>query len=226
MKRVELKVKERESFGSPEARRMRREGRIPGVLYGSGNSSTPLSVEERALRQALGRERGSVILKLTIEGKGKPQLAMIKEYQSDPVTGGLLHLDFIEVKMDRPIDSTVHVELTGQAQGVRDGGIMDHALRELHIRSLPDDIPAGIECNVEELGIGDSLRVSDLAVPGGVEILDDPETLVAAVMAPKIVVEEVPAEEEAAVEEGAAEAPAGEAAEEKSAEGGEGGGKG
>ena len=221
MKQVKLKVKERDSFGSPEARRMRSQGRIPGVLYGGGNSSIPLSVEERSLRAALSRERGGVILNLDFEGQKKAQLAMIKEYQADPVTGALLHLDFIEVRMDRPIDSTVHVELVGQAPGVvRDGGILDHALRELHIRSLPTDIPPSIECNVEQLEIGDSIRLSDLKVPAGVEFLDDPETLVAAVMAPKIVVEEVVEEEVAAAEE-AAEA-AEEAAEEKPAEGGEG----
>lgn len=219
MKQVDLKVKERDSFGSPEARRMRRQGWIPGVLYGGGNSSVPLSVEEKALRQAMGHERGSIILNLAFEDTKKAQLAMLKELQTDPITGHLLHLDFIEVRMDRPIDSIVHVELVGQAQGViRDGGIMDHALRELHIRSLPKDIPASVECDVENLSIGGSMRVGDLKVPAGVEILDDPEMLVAAVMAPKIVVEAV-AEEAAAAVEGAEAAPAAEAAEEKPAEG-------
>lgn len=218
MKQVDLKVKERDSFGGPEARRLRRQGWVPGVLYGGGNDSMPLQVEEKELRQAMGRERGNVILNLAFEGKKKSQLAMLKEYQSDPVTGTLLHLDFIEIKMDQPIDSTVHIELIGQAQGVRDGGIMDHALRELHIRSLPTDIPASISCEVEGLTIGDSVRVADLQAPAGVEILDDPETLVAAVMAPKIVVEEVPEEEiEAEAEEGAEAAAEGEAPAEKPA---------
>lgn len=214
MKQAKLTVKERDSFGSPEARRMRREGQIPGVLYGGGQGSTPLSVDEKALRKALGHERSSMILNLIFEGQDKSQLAMLKEHQSDPITGNLVHLDFIEVRMDQPLESTTHVELVGQAAGLRDGGIMDHSLRELHIRSLPKDMPIGIECNVESLGIGDSIRVSDLLVPTGVEILNDPETMVAAVMAPKIVVEEEV--EGAEGEEGALAAEAGE---EKPAEG-------
>lgn len=216
MKQVELKVSERSDFGSPEARRMRREGLIPGVLYGSGKESVPLSVEEKALRQALGHGHSNVILNLTFKDKSKSHAAILKEHQTDPVTGGLLHLDFIEVSMDQPIESTVHVQLVGIAIGLRDGGIMDHALRELHIRCLPTNIPAEIECDVEALGIGDSARVSDLKVPAGVEILDDPETMIAAVMAPKIVVEEVTEEEAVAAEEGAVPAAG---AEEKPAEG-------
>ncbi|MHB1390574.1 MAG: 50S ribosomal protein L25 [Thermoleophilia bacterium] len=218
MKQAKLTVRARDSFGSPESRRMRRESQIPGVLYGGGQSSTPLSVDEKELRQALGHERSSMILNLVFEGTDKSQLAMIKEHQSDPVTGSLVHLDFIEVRMDQPLESTTHVELVGQAAGLRDGGIMDHALRELHIRSLPKDMPTGIECNVESLGIGDSIRVSDLVAPEGVEILNDPETMVAAVMAPKLVVEEevegVEGEEGELAAEAAEETPAAEGGEE------------
>lgn len=224
MKQVELKVNERSDFGSPEARRMRREGLIPGVLYGSGKASVPFSVEEKALRQALGHGHSNVILNLTFKDKSKSHAAILKEHQTDPVTGSLLHLDFIEVSMDQPIESTLHVQLVGNAIGLRDGGIMDHALRELHIRCLPTNIPAQIECDVEALGIGDSVRVGDLKAPAGVEILDDPETMVAAVMAPKLVVEEVTEEAEAAAaaaaEEG--EAPAAEGEEKPEGEGGEG----
>lgn len=198
MKRVDLTVSERSQFGSPESRRLRRQGAIPGVLYGGGNESIPLSVDEKELRHAIGHERGSVIMNLTFEGQKKAHLAMLKDHQSDPVTGKLLHLDFLEIKMDQPIDSVVHVELIGQAIGLRDGGIMDHALRELHIRSLPTSIPPAIECNVEGLGIGDSIHVSDLTAPEGVEILDDPEAMVASMLAPRIAVEEVVAEGEAA----------------------------
>jgi len=221
MKKVEVSVKERESFGSPESRRMRKEGWIPGVLYGSGIENTPLSVEEKGLKAALGHERGNVILDLTFEGKKKVHPAILKEYQNDPISGHLLHVDFLEVRMDKPIDSTVHVELVGTAFGVREGGILDHGLRELHIRCLPTDMPGQIEVDVEALNIGDSLRVSDVTAPAGVEILDDPDAHIAGVMAPKLVVEEV-AEE---VEEGAEGAPAAEGegapAEEKPAEGGE-----
>jgi len=220
MKKVAVTVKERDSFGSPESRRMRREGWIPGVLYGGAGSETmALSVEAKALKQAMGRERGNVILDLTFEGKNKAHPAILKEYQNDPISGSLLHVDFIEVRMDQPIDSTVRIELVGTAQGVKDGGILDHGLRELHIRCLPTDMPGHVDVDVSALNIGDSLRVSEVTAPKDVEILDDPEVHVAGVMAPKLVVEEEVVEE---LEEGA-EAVEGEAAAEgegKPAEGG------
>lgn len=215
MKRVDLKVKERDNKGSAEVRRMRKQGNIPGVLYGGEGAAMALTVEEKALRHAIGHERGTFIINLAIEGKDESKPALIKEFQTDPITGNLLHLDFIEVKMNKPIDSVAHIELVGQARGLKDGGIMDHAHREVHIRSLPNDIPPGIQCDVEALSIGDSLRVSDLKVPDGVEILDDPDTLVASVMAPKIVVTEV-----AEAEAGEAAGEAAGAAPEAPAEGG------
>jgi len=218
MKKVEIMVKERGSFGSPESRRLRREGWIPGVLYSGGSAAVPLTVEEKALKQALGHERGNVILDLTFDGKKKAHSAILKEYQNDPMSGSLLHVDFMEVRMDKPIDSMLRIDLIGTAQGVRDGGVIDHGLRELHIRCLPTNMPGQFEVNVEPLVIGDSIRVSDLTPPAGVEILDDPEAHVASVLAPKLVVEEVPAEEGEEGAEAAAEgAPGGE---EKSAEGG------
>lgn len=221
MKKVELIVKERDSFGSPESRRMRNEGWIPGVLYGGGKDSMPLTVEEKALKQALGRgQRGNVILDLTFEGKSQAHPAILKEYQNDPINGHLLHVDFLEVRMDQPIESTVRLELVGTAQGVKDGGILDHGMRELHIRCLPTDMPGQIEADVSALNIGESMRVSEVTAPAGVEILDDPEAHIAGVMAPKLVVEEVPEEGEEGAE-AAAEGEAAPAGEEKAEGGGE-----
>ena len=215
MKKVEVTVKERDSFGSPESRRLRKEGWIPGVLYGGGSDGKPLSVEAKALKHALGRQRGNVILELTFEGQKEAHPAILKEHQNDPISSHLLHVDFMEVRMDQAIDSTVRVELAGTAAGVKEGGILDHGLRELHIRCLPADMPGHFEADVSALNIGDSMRVSDLTSPTGVEILDDPEVHIASVLAPKLVVEEV-TEEVVAAAEGEA-APAGE---EKPAEGG------
>lgn len=220
MKKVELTVKERDSFGSPESRRMRNEGWIPGVLYGGGKESVPLTVEEKALKQALGRGRGNVILELTFDGQSQGHPAILKEYQNDPINGHLLHVDFLEVRMDQPIESSVRVELVGTAQGVRDGGILDHGMRELHIRCLPTNMPGEIEVDVSALNIGESLRVSEVAAPDGVEILDDPEAHIAGVMAPKLVVEEEAVEGEEGVEGApAAEGEAAPAGEEKAGEG-------
>ncbi len=215
MKKVELKVKERQSFGSSESRRLRQSGWIPGVLYGGGNSSVPLAVEAKSLKKALGREGGSAIISLTFEGKKKEHPVILKEYQNDPVGRGLLHVDFMEVRMDQPVEATVRLELVGSAAGVREGGVLDHSLRELHIRCLPGDIPEGVHYDVEQMQIGDSVKVGDIPIPPRVEILNDPDSQVASVIPPTIVKEEAAAEEaeeEAAAEEGAEaeEAPAAE----------------
>lgn len=212
MNKVELKVQERESFGSPESRRLRKTGLVPGVLYGSGQDSTPLSVDEKALRKALGREPGSVVLSLVFEGQKKEHPAILKDYQTDPRTSSLLHVDFMEIRMDQPVEAHIRLELNGAPAGVREGGIMDQALREVHIRCLPTAIPELIEHDVEEMQIGDTLRVADIKVPAGVEVLDDPETPAASVHPPTVIREE----EEIGAEEGAAE---GEAAAGAEAEG-------
>ncbi len=216
MKKVELKVRERDNFGSAESRRLRSSGWIPGVLYGGGNSSVPLAVEAKSLKKALGREGGSAILSLAFDGKKKEHPAILKEYQSDPAGRGLLHVDFMEVRMDQPVEATVRLELVGNAAGVRDGGILDHSLRELHVRCLPGDIPEAVNYDVEQMQIGDSIKVADIPVPPKVEILNDPDSQVASVIPPTIVREEAApeeAEEEAAAKEGAeveaAPAPAG-----------------
>jgi large subunit ribosomal protein L25 len=206
MNKIDLIVKERESFGSAEGRRMRRTGWVPGVLYSEGNEAVALTVEEKALLRAVGREGGSVILNLTFEGKKKAHPAILKEYQADPLGRGMLHVDFMEVRMDQPVEAHVRLELTGQALGVRDGGIMDQSLRELQIRCLPGDIPETMHYDVEQMVIGDSIKVSDLTPPPGVEILNDAESQVASVIPPTIIKEEVTEE----VEEGAEAAEAGE----------------
>lgn len=215
MKKVELKVKERESFGSPESRRLRKTGWIPGVLYGSGDSK-PLSVDERELRKVLSGSRGNVIISLTFDSQKDAHLAILKEFQPDPVGTGLLHVDFLEVRMDQPIEAHVVVELVGTAAGVQEGGILDQSLREVTLRSLPADMPEVIEFDVSALNIGDSIHVGDLVAPANTEITTDPEMGLASVITPTVLVEEE-AEEELTEEELEARA-----AEEGAEEGGEG----
>ncbi len=222
MKTVDLEVKERRSAGSAEARRMRRSGMVPGVFYGAGRDSIPLSVEAAALKRALGRERGNVIVNLNFADRGETHAAILKDYQSDPLGRGLLHVDFLEVRMDRPIEATVPIGLTGTAAGVREGGVMDQTLREVQVRCLPADIPQVIEYDVDVMEIGDSIRVSDLQPPEGVEILDDGEAAVASVLPPTILKEEpTEAELEAEAEEAEEAAAEGEEAPEAEEEGAE-----
>jgi large subunit ribosomal protein L25 len=194
MKKVQLTVKEREGFGSPESRRLRDTGWIPGVLYGTSDSK-PLSVDERELRKVLSSSRGNVIILLSFEGKKTEYPAILKEYQPDPLGNGLLHVDFLEIKMDKPIEANVLLDMVGTSAGVSEGGILDQSVREVLVRCLPADMPEVIEYDVTEMNIGDSIRISDLVAPEKVEILNDADLGVASVITPTILVEEEPEEE-------------------------------
>jgi large subunit ribosomal protein L25 len=220
--RVRLQVQERSQSGSAASRRMRRQGLVPGVLYGRGIKSRPISVSERELRRALSGEHGAhAVLDVLIEGQARPHPSVLKDYQRDPVRGDIIHFDVQVVRLDEPIQATVGVTIVGEAPGTRVGGALSLLTHELRVQALPAEVPEHIDADVSELELGSSLRVADLAVARGVTILDDPELVIATVTAPTQVVEEV--EEEAAAEaEGAVEqAPA-----EPSAEGGEGEGAG
>jgi large subunit ribosomal protein L25 len=208
--RVRLEFEERNSCGSRESRRLRRSGFVPGVLYGHGKPRA-FSVAERELRHALGGEHGmNQILDVVLAGQEKPHHAVLKEYQLDPVRSTLMHVDLLEVRLDRPIQAPVAVELVGVAEGVTFGGVMSQTLREVTVEALPMSVPDRLELDVSALAIGDSVKVADLVAPEGVTILDDPETPLASVLAPRRIEEEAVAveEEEGAEAEAAAEAEA------------------
>jgi large subunit ribosomal protein L25 len=208
--RTKLIVTQRERTGSRETRRLRKEGIVPGVLYGTGEP-VAISVAERELRRALTGAGGlHSILDVEIDGAGKTHPSILKDYQLDNVRGGVTHVDLQEVRLDRAITASVTVTLVGgeNSPGVREGGVLSQPLRELSIEALPLEIPEHLDLDVSGLAIGDALRVADLTVPDGVKVLDEPETTVASVTAPTRVVEEVPEAEEG--EEGAeGEAPEG-----------------
>jgi large subunit ribosomal protein L25 len=214
--RTKLIVAAREHLGSRESRRLRRQGLVPGVLYGRGEP-VAISIPERELRRALSGEGGlHALLDVEIDGAAKTHASILKEYQVDPVRGGVTHVDLQEVRLDRPIHASVSVQLVGgeEAPGVREGGVLSQPLRELGVEALPLDVPEHIELDVSAMEIGGTLRVGDVSVDDGVTLLDDPETVVATITAPTRVVEpeveeELEEGEEAAVE---GEAPEGEAA--------------
>jgi large subunit ribosomal protein L25 len=215
--RVKLEVKERESLGSRESRRLRREGLIPGVLYGRSKPHA-ISVPERELRRALTGTGGlHAILDVVLEGQRSTHPSILKEFQTDPVRGTLTHVDLQEVRLDQPIHASVTVQLTGEAQGAKEGGVLSQVTREVNVEALPMEVPEHLELDVSELAIGESLRVADLPPREGVTYLDDPETVLASVGLPTRV--EEPEEEAVEGEEGElaegevaeGEAPAGEA---------------
>jgi large subunit ribosomal protein L25 len=166
-------------LGSAESRRLRNQGLIPGVLYGR---STPvaISIGERELRSALTGAAGShVVLDVAIDG-GSEHSAILKDFQRDKVRGSITHIDLQEVRLDQPIQTAVVVTLVGEAKGTREGGILQQVTTEVNVEALPLEIPQHLEADVSELGIGDTLRLSELVVPDGVKLLDDPEEVVLA----------------------------------------------
>jgi len=203
--RTKLVVANRERLGSAESRRLRKEGLVPGVLYGSGDP-VAISITERELRRALTGAAGlHAILDVEIDGKGETHASILKEYQVDPVRGGVTHVDLQEVRLDKPISASVSVQLLGgeNAPGVREGGVLSQPLREVTVEALPLEVPEHLVLDVSGMEIGGTLRISDLTAPEGVTLLDDQEMVVATVTAPTKVVEPEPTEEELAALEAA-----------------------
>ena len=219
--RTKLTVQERTRLGSPETRRLRKQGLVPGVLYGRGEPIS-ICVQERELRRALTGAGGlHSILDVQIDGKGSSHASILKDYQVDKLRGFVTHVDLQEVHLDRPINATVSVHLIGgdEAPGVREGGVLSQPLREISVEALPLEVPEHIDLDVSHMEVGATLRIADISVGENVTLLDDPETVVATVTAPtrEIAPEETleGAEGEALAEdaegetpEGGAEAPA------------------
>jgi large subunit ribosomal protein L25 len=198
--RTKLTVTKRERLGSRETRRLRKQGIVPGVLYGRAEP-VAIAVEARELRRALTGKAGlHSILDVEIDGAGESHASILKEYQLDKVRGGVTHVDLQEVRLDRPIHASVAVQLVGgeDAPGVREGGVLSQPLREINVEALPLEVPEHFELDVSHMGMGDTLRLADIVVPDGVSILDDLETVAATVTAPTR--EEVPEEAAEAVE--------------------------
>jgi large subunit ribosomal protein L25 len=210
MSEARLTAELRRESGKGPAGRFRREGLLPAVVYGLGENAQPVTVNARELQHILTGGAGANTL-ITLKVDGSEQLALPREIQRDPVRGSLLHVDFVRVRADQTVTADVPLHLTGDAEGVGMGGILEQALFTLTIEALPRDIPNAIEGDVSALNIGDQLRVRELTMPAGVVTQVDAEELVAQVVAPRV------AEE---VEEGAVEGAEGEAAEGAAAEGG------
>jgi large subunit ribosomal protein L25 len=219
-----LKVVAREPGGSRTARRLRRQGNVLGVVYGGGEDAVSFQVPARDLRLALAH--AGAVLDLAIEGSSSSPV-VVKELARHPVTSETLHIDFLRVRLDVKIQATVALELTGieDAPGVKEGGVLEHVTRDLTIEALPNEIPDAIKLEVSQMVIGDTMTLGSISAPPGVELLDDPETVVATLTPPKLQLEEEEEiEEETGVvgegEEGA-EAAEGEGGGEGDSEGGE-----
>jgi large subunit ribosomal protein L25 len=199
MKTIEITVEKRQSRGKNEARRTRKAGKIPAVVYGAGKDSVPITVNVRSLADAFRGGAGeNAIFLLKLGDTGETRHAMIREFQRDPVSRRPVHLDFVRVLMDTKIRVRVQVEVVGVARGVKtDAGILDFVTREIEIECLPGNIPEHLPLDVTDLGIGDALRISDLEAPEGVEVVDDPEKVIVHVAHPAAEEVAVPVEAEA-----------------------------
>ncbi len=186
---TKLDVASRDPEGSRSARRLRRTGRIPGVLYGGGDDPVSFSVDARELRLALAG--AGAVVDLSIDGT-KATPVVLKETQRDPVRGETTHVDLLRVRLDKAIHAVVPLELTGvdDTPGVKEGGILEQLTRELNIEALPTEIPESIVHELGDLNIGDTLALEAIALPEGVTLLDDPATTVASVSAPRLQSEE------------------------------------
>jgi large subunit ribosomal protein L25 len=200
--RIKLEAQERESVGTTAAARLRKDGLIPGVIYGRGKKAHAIAVPERELRAALTGPHGRhAILDVTLSGQKTSHASILKDFQVDPIRGKITHFDLHEIRLDQPIAAAVAIELVGESPGVKAGGVLSALVREANVEALPLEIPDRLELDISGTEIGDALRIADLVAPEGAKLLDDPDTVVVTVAAPRVEVEEEPEEELAEGEE-------------------------
>jgi large subunit ribosomal protein L25 len=202
METVKIAVASRQERGKGPARRLRRAGSVPAVIYAKGTPTLSVAVPTAPLRAAVSG--GNVILELEGGIPGLPRYAVIKELQVDPVRRSWVHVDLVVVNLSEEMESSLPVLFVGTPVGVTEGGMLDDLHHEVTVRALPEGMPPALELDVSELAIGHHARVADLVAPEGVTIIDDPDALLASVLAPVVATAE---------EEEAAAAAAGEGAE-------------
>ena len=186
MERVALTAQVRDKAGKGVARGLRRENRVPAVLYSHGKS-TPISMVSKDVTKVLKTEGGEhALINLKLEGakEAGERMALIKDYQVDPLNGSLVHLDLMEVAMNEKVKIQVAVHITGSSIGVKEGGIFQYGQRNLEVECLPTQIPDNIEVSITNLKINESLHVRDIKAPEGVRILTDGDSTVATIQPP------------------------------------------
>jgi large subunit ribosomal protein L25 len=195
MDKVSIVVQPRDVTGSRNARRLRKRGLIPGVLYGHGKEATMIAVDPHALRAALSTGAGThAVLAVTFEGHKRAQNAIVKDMELDPVKSTVTHIDLQEIRLDETIETTVAVRFDGEAVGVKSGGMLDESTREVTVRGLVTAIPEHLVLDISEMDINDTAKVGDLVVPEGLEIVDDLEQVLCSVLPPRKVEAEEGAE--------------------------------
>ncbi|HEX7708876.1 MAG TPA: 50S ribosomal protein L25 [Thermoanaerobaculia bacterium] len=199
MAEVTLEVTRRESTGKEQAKKLRRDGKVPAVVYGGHREPVAITVDRKAVAELIQKSEHGIrsVFLLKMSGSDQQRHAMIKDVTINPISRKMTHIDFVRVVMDEKLKVMVPVQLTGTALGVKEGGMIDFQLREVQVECLPNAIPDAIEIDVTPLEGHDYYRVKDLQMPEGVKVLEDPERVVVGVTHARAEVSEAAAEVEA-----------------------------
>jgi large subunit ribosomal protein L25 len=203
-KQTVIKAAVRNEKGKGSARKLRSKKFIPAVLYGHKVDPVMLTIENSEIVRIFKGGDDTNLMKVQIDNQGKTveKLVMIRETQRHPVKNNILHLDLFAVNVKEEIHAPVHIRITGESPGVKQGGILRQIMREIEVRALPTEIPQHFEVDISKLEIGDSLQVSDLNKPENVQLLADESAPILSIMAPTVVKEEESEEDEGAVATG------------------------
>jgi large subunit ribosomal protein L25 len=201
MERVPLEVEAREPGPSSAARALRRTGKIPGVLYGAGRTASSFAVAQTVLREALTGDAGRhAVLDVKVPGEKAAVPAILKEFQLDPIRDRVTHVDLLAIRLDEPIEARATVNLIGEPRGVKlDGGVLEQPTHEISILGLPSALVDHVDVDVSDLGVGDSLKLTDVATPEGLTLTGDLDLVIATVTGSSAV--EAPEDEAAAADE-------------------------
>ncbi|RKU21425.1 50S ribosomal protein L25 [Candidatus Poribacteria bacterium] len=190
MQQAKLEVQQRNAFGKQSARDLRKEGGVPAVLYGRAQDTLAIQLDARTFRQFLRTYGENVIINMEVSA-GNTETVIIKEIQRHPVDKQrLIHADFIRISLDEPVTSAVPVVLVGNPPGVQEGGVLEFPLRQVTLHCLPMQMPNEITIDVGHLDIGDAVHVSELTLDEEIDILDEPERIIATVSQPRIQLED------------------------------------
>jgi large subunit ribosomal protein L25 len=187
MAELVLEVQRREQTGKNRVNKLRNNGQIPAIVYGGHREAVPITVDRKVIADFVAKSDHGVrsIFLLKLGGSDQQRHAMIKDIQINPISRRMIHIDFVRVAMDEVVRVTVPVHVTGTPIGVKNAGILEFQVRELHVECLPNAIPDSVEVDVTNLDIHQYLRISDLQIPSGVKLLDDPDRVVVGVGVPR-----------------------------------------
>ena len=213
MAEVALKAEVRGGTGKGVARKLRATGKVPGTLYGRGIDPVTLAVDARELTHLIHDNGANVLIDLEVDSQ--THLTLARALDRDPVRGTILHVDFLKIAHDQTIKIDVPIHIEGESHGVKEGGVLEHHLWQLHVECLPGNVPESITVDVTPLGIGEAFHVGDITPPHGVTVLTSVDEIIVGCVVPQVLKVEAELEEAAVPAEGAPEeaAPEGEAAE-------------